>query len=538
MTLNEIVKGVTDDYIANLNPDDNNDPQLIEEELVRMVGERIMLENATRPKGSKIPVPHKLFPSQIASILLHLHHIANINCTGGLFDEEGDILAMYQDSGENEGLYTWSDTKIRRLIQKYNYLITSKEIEETIECLRINAPRVTRTIEKDLIPCNNGIFNFKTKEIFPFSPDKVYLSKLRVNYNCFATNVVIQNPDGTFWDVESWMDSLSDDKEIVNLLWQVLSAVVRPYNRWKKVVWFYADTGNNGKGTLTELARSLVGEGSYASISVAHFGDRFALEPLLHSTAIINDENSNEYIDKADVFKAVATNDVVSIERKYKPPINYQFFGLQIQCTNEPVRFKDKTDSLYRRQLVIPFDKCFTGVERPYIKMDYLHRTEVLEYVLYKVLNMNFYEFSEPQACKLALEDYKLDNDPVRQFWNEISDELVWNVVPFKFLFDLYCAWMRKNVPYGKAQSKQSFKKELKSILRNDNTWVMEDGKKYRVKPYLVEPEPMISEYGLVDWRNRTYTGCDLSIINKTSYEGVVECIQRKNIEIVDSDEI
>ena len=73
---------------------------------------------------------------------------------------------------------------------------------------------------------------------------------------------------------------------------------------------------------------------------------------------------------------------------------------------NEMPRVKDKSDSFYRRQLFIPFTKCFTGAERKYIKDDYLKRKEVVEYVMYKVLNMNYYEFDVPEACKTALEEY------------------------------------------------------------------------------------------------------------------------------------
>ena len=77
-------------------------------------------------------------------------------------------------------------------------------------------------------------------------------------------------------------------------------------------------------------------------------------------------------------------------------------------------RVKDKSDSFYRRQLFIPFTKCFTGAERKYIKDDFLKRKEVVEYVMYKVLNMYYYQFDVPEACKNALEEYKEFNDPVR----------------------------------------------------------------------------------------------------------------------------
>ena len=123
--------------------------------------------------------------------------------------------------------------------------------------------------------------------------------------------MVIHNPnDNTDWDVESWMNESSDDPEIVTLLWEILGAIIRPNVRWNKSAWFYSTTGNNGKGTLCELMRQLCSSGAYASIPIADFAKRFALEPLITACAIIVDENNvGEFIDKAGNLKAIITND-------------------------------------------------------------------------------------------------------------------------------------------------------------------------------------------------------------------------------------
>lgn len=127
------------------------------------------------------------------------------------------------------------------------------------------------------------------------------------------------------------------------------------------------------------------------------------LEPLTRATAIIVDENDvGTYIDRAANLKAVITNDVIQINRKNKMPISYQFYGFMVQCLNELPKIKDRSDSFFRRQLFIPMTKCFTGKERKYIKNEYLHRKDVLQYVLHRVLNMDYDTLSEPEACKAA----------------------------------------------------------------------------------------------------------------------------------------
>ncbi len=67
------------------------------------------------------------------------------------------------------------------------------------------------------------------------------------------------------------------------------------------------------------------------------------------------------------------------------------------QCNNEMPKVRDRSESYYRRCLMVPFSHSFTGNERSYIKNDYITRQDVLEYVLWSVLNMaEYYELDEP----------------------------------------------------------------------------------------------------------------------------------------------
>ena len=256
--------------------------------------------------------------------------------------------------------------------------------------------------------------------------------------------------------------------------------------------------------------RNLVGQNSYASIPIDDFSgkNQFSLAPLLNATSVIVDENDvGTYIDKAANLKAVVTNDVVTIEKKGKDRIAYQFYGFMVQCLNEFPQVKDKTNSFNRRQLFIPMNKSFEGIERKYIKTDYLFRKEVLEYVLYKVLNTNFYKLSTPQASKEILEEFKSNNDPLYDFVNETFNDLTWDVVPADFLYDLYKAWYLKNVnSKGQIGSKIKFKREVETILNQKfkNEWEY-DKNQYRMKTSdTSKPEPYIAQYKLEDWYGNT----------------------------------
>src|SRR5699024_9550083 len=92
------------------------------------------------------------------------------------------------------------------------------------------------------------------------------------------------------------------------------------------------------------------------------------------------------------------------------------------------------------------------------------------EYVLKKLLlETNYYELDIPDVCKTTMEDYKVYNDPIREFSKEVIPNCVWDLLPFKFLYDLYIAWFKKNIPNGKPVSSRSFVSELREIYEGSN---------------------------------------------------------------------
>lgn len=505
----------------------------IKREIVDLTRVIIDAQNALLTKTIRMRVPDRLQNIQIARIIERVELVVSISCGKRESKEtEFDLIGVYETDGPNEGIYNTSDKAFNQLVSAYNHAAVKHDWDEVRQVLKLRIDRRRRCMNKDLIAVNNGIFDYKKKVLMPFTPDKVFLSKSRVDYNPAAQNPTIHNPDdNTNWDVESWMEELSNDHEIVNLLWEVLGAIIRPFNSWNQSAWFYSTSGNSGKGTLCELMRNLCGQDSYASIALSDFSKDFQLEPLIHANAIIVDENDvGVYLDKVANLKAVITNDVLLINRKFKTPVSYQFFGLMVQCLNEYPRIRDTSDSFYRRQLFIPFDKCFTGRARTYIKDEYLSRKDVLEYVLFRILNMNYYKFSEPEACKALLADYKEFNNPVLSFVEEIFPQLVWGIFPWQFLYDLYEAWYGQNNPSGKCQGKNTFIKEIADMaMAGKIPGFTCLGRKHPMRPkkLMDSPEPLILQYNLQDWMNPNYRGSDKRQICTTAPPSTIRGLVR-----------
>ena len=537
--IDRIITEVTTAYLESLDVENPPTPQVAQAQLLAATNTIIKMQNqALSTAAEKHKLIKRLDVWQIAQILVRLHRTVTIAPNTQDTDPEYDVLGMYQASGAGNGTYTSSEDAIRTVAREYNAQIDLKDFKEIQAILREQSPRTQRSTHRDLIAVGNGIvyygtkplnitvrgkdFHFEPKRVHAFDPMIVFLSKSRVNYVDDAPEQIITHPvDGSTWDIVSWIDDLFDGpgmEGMADLIWEIIGAIIRPHVSWGKTAWFYSEVGSNGKGTLCALMRNLVGSGAHTSIPLSDFGKNFALEPLLRVMAVIVDENDvGTFIDKAANLKAIVTNDVIQIDRKYRTPIAYQFYGFMVQCLNEFPLVKDKSESFYRRQLFVPFLKSFTGAERKYIKDDYLQRPEVLEYVLWYVINRAgaetpgcYYEFSEPAATKAALSEYKEANDPIRSFWEEFRDQFVWDLLPFTFLYDLYKVWFTQVSPSGSPVSRQRFVTDLIAIVRADDVWSCPDkNKKIRPSTMIDAPELLIAEYELKSWYGPNCTGTE-----------------------------
>ncbi|SMY01519.1 putative DNA primase/helicase [Brevibacterium sp. Mu109] len=483
-------------------------------------------EDGTKMKASDVLRPYRrvtaLSPLAVARIIIEVHHVVNIMAPGQT--AERDMLSVYGTTGPNAGLYELNVDHIATLARAYAPDLNDRAVKEVEGRVRALAPRRERTVDPDLLPLGNGIFDYRTKRLEPFSPEHVITGKAAMAYDPDARDVAIPEPHvdgcirtdcvegsvcgGQTWSVESWMRTLSDDPEIVDLLWQVIGATLRPYVSWNKSAWFYSTRGNNGKGTLVAMMRNLIGMRSCVSLPLSKMGEQFSLQQLAGATAILTDENDvGTYVDKAANLKAITTHDYLMVDRKHKDPISFQFWGFMVQCLNEKPLVSDRSESFYRRQVFIPFEKCFTGIEKKYIKDDFLLREDVLQYVMVRVLGSpertfmdDYYALDVPASSQKMLDDYKAFNDPVRAFWLDFRESFQWDLLPLMFLYDLFKAWFKEQHPSGRPLAKRAFDEALAGIVEDDAEWTTEKGTRYRSANRITVGEPLIAEFSLTAW--------------------------------------
>ena len=474
--------------------------------LLNQINKRLLGENERNGlRGGLAHRPLKVLPpSTIATCILHreLKHTGLIGKSRATAE-----LVTYEDAGPDEGLYVPAEDRIRRLARQYHYTISSKDLNAVVECVRDSAQLLSESEDGDVVALANGLFHLDSKELRPFSPDVVLRSKASVAFREDATTCPVI--DG--WSVDEWFRELANnDSEVEQLFWENIAALFRPEHPFQKAVLLYSPTGSNGKGTFLELLRHLVGVDRVATLSISDFGEQFLPEALCSAFAVLSDENEvGDFLRKAGAFKAWVTHDWIRINVKYGPARSVKGRGLCVFCVNELPSSKDKSESLYRRFIPIPFLKRYVGAdENRAIKNDYVKRPEVLEYVAHKALMMPWFDtFIEPAVCKKLLNQIRVENDPVLQFAEEFLPQFKWDLLPWKFSFRLYSVWMRKEVPSGHPVGIREFTKRMTDYVDKNPScgWFVPRGadgnqKAMSTRNRIVGDEPLAVEYDLSDW--------------------------------------
>lgn len=478
---------------------------------------RALIENGGRePKNIKITV------SEYVHLLLNIVPLASITPAskyGNPTNRKDPIVHIYDfdETSPTYGLYVPAQDLMMDIIFAAAEDEDVKFHRRIYETMIQTIPNVNETSDANRIFVKNGIFNKETQQLEQFTQNEYRLAKIQTNYNSNASSPTITMPDGLSWSFDMWLDELVDhDPDRLTQMWQIITAALNPGRVYNKCVIFYSRQGNNGKGTLGQVLKNIIGDGLYSSVNIKNFGVRFRTQQLLGKIVNIADENPvGAYIDGTDEFEAAITGDDIQIEAKGKDAYPMQVRMLNIQMLNGTLLTRDKSNSIYRRLLIVPFTHTFTGCERPYIKHDYMDRTDVKEYILKRALESPVVtEFIVTKENDEALYKTKLENNTVIEFLDEFLPQFKWDALPPKFLYELYKSWMSKDNANGKPVKKSVFIEYATDFFNDTNEWNIRlaQGDKITVGQRMDADEPLITEYNLTDYMDPSYKGSDARI--------------------------
>lgn len=205
----------------------------------------------------------------------------------------------------------------------------------------------------DEVPVLNGILNVYTRELKPFTPEKIFFNKLPVHYDKNATcpminkflSEVLPNPDDniTYFEVGGF-------------------CLVREYFSEKAVMMI--GSGRNGKDKCLELLKRMLGVENCCSVPLGSLiPDSFIISEFFGKMVNIAGEVNNHDLKDTSMFKALTGRSLVSAPRKFLRPITFQNYAKFIFACNELPMVYDSSKGFWDRWVLLEFPFTFISEE-------------------------------------------------------------------------------------------------------------------------------------------------------------------------------
>jgi P4 family phage/plasmid primase-like protien len=202
------------------------------------------------------------------------------------------------------------------------------------------------------IGVENGLLNIITKEIKPFTPEKIFFNKLPVKYDPTA---ICPNIDKHFEAV------LKNQKEDKKVMYEWFGFTLLREYKIEKGLMLIGD-GRNGKGKTLSLWKRFLGPENCVGITLQQFEtDQFALGELLNKLANLAGDIDKRALKTAGSFKNLRGRDAITVARKFLPRVTFVNYAKLVFCANElPITY-DSSPAFWNSWVLLEFPYTFVS---------------------------------------------------------------------------------------------------------------------------------------------------------------------------------
>jgi P4 family phage/plasmid primase-like protien len=192
--------------------------------------------------------------------------------------------------------------------------------------------------DPNLICVQNGIFNLKTNELQPHSPDYVFFNKLPVAYV----------PDAKCPNIERFLSEILPPEEVEYILELFGYCMYRGYPIPLIAIWI--GEGANGKTVLANLFSAFLGKRNVKAFSLESLSTSDFLPVYLHGAlANINPDIGSKPIYENEKIKSMSGGDLLTLNKKFADPVDFENYAKLIFGTNTPPIITDLGSAMLRR---------------------------------------------------------------------------------------------------------------------------------------------------------------------------------------------
>lgn len=192
----------------------------------------------------------------------------------------------------------------------------------------------------------NGVLDIRTRELLKHSSKFYFFNIIPTPYD----------PNARCPKWLEFLDQVLLGRPCLDQIVQEMFGYCLIPGNWLQKAFFPIGVGANGKSTLLEVLRTLLGRANTSCLSLGDLGSRFRTIHLWNKYANICEESPSSKAIDAELFKSLTGEGTVAAEEKFKPAFQFECKAKMIFAANTFPKFLDHTEALYRRLIVIPFD--------------------------------------------------------------------------------------------------------------------------------------------------------------------------------------
>lgn len=261
----------------------------------------------------------------------------------------------------------------KKMIEKIPSLKESQR-KEVYKYINLKCDKETEVASPKYVGLKTQVLDLETMEEFPYSPNMVITNRIKYDYV----------PDAYHEPMDRTLNKVCcNDPQIRALLEEMIGYTLYRANSMQ-VCFILTGEGSNGKSTILNLIKKLLGKENYTTLELRELEETFKPAELSGKLANLGDDISAKYLDNSSVFKKCVTGNAFIVQRKYADPFELECYATQIFCANELPQVSDKSDGFGRRIVILPFRARFSKADPdydPFIE-DKLLTDEGMEYLL------------------------------------------------------------------------------------------------------------------------------------------------------------
>lgn len=335
--------------------------------------------------------------------------------------------------GSTSHVWRWQNTGVwRPLIDRAVKQVVQNTLEyngHTVFCgvvdavsdvlkTEIHAPEHQWNINQEAVNVLNGELHWNATEwkLVPHRREHYRTTQIPISYDpqaeCFRFKLFLNE---IFYDDP-------DGPQKAQALLEMIGYTLVSHARLERFALLIGP-GANGKSVVMEVVRALVGPENVAAVQPSQFGNKFQRAHLhLKLANLVTEIAEGGEIADAEL-KAITSGELTTAEHKNKDPFDFCPFCTCWFGANHMPHTRDFSDALFRRALVIPFNRIFkAGVDAdPHLKAKLLEELPGIMNLALKAFGdvLKRGTFTEPQSCLIAKEEWRLEADQAAQFVGE-----------------------------------------------------------------------------------------------------------------------